>query len=62
MRERAGPTLIPALAMLIVAGAVLFVSSAEWLRVSAAVALLVGIALGVLAVATPAFLEADADE
>ncbi len=60
MRARPGPTFIPALIVLGVAGAVLFLVSAEWLRVASALALIVGIALGVFAIATPAFLVADA--
>lgn len=59
MRARPGPTFIPALIVLGVAGAVLFLVSAEWLRVASALALIAGIALGVFAIATPEFLAAD---
>jgi uncharacterized membrane protein YpjA len=60
--KHAGPTLLPALVILVVFGAVLFLSSATWLQLIAALAMLVGVALGVWAIATPAFLEADADD
>lgn len=62
MKARPGPTFLPALALLIVAGAVLFISEATWLRMTAAVFLLGGVALGVFAIATPEFLATDADE
>ncbi len=51
-----------ALAALIGGGAVLFLSEATWLQVAAAAVLLVGVALGVAAIATPDFLEADRPE
>jgi hypothetical protein len=62
VKARPGPTFIPALALLIVAGAVLFLSEATWLRMTAAVFVLGGVALGVFAIATPEFLAADVDE
>jgi hypothetical protein len=62
VKARPGPTFIPALAMLVVAGAVLFLSEATWLQMTAAVFVLGGVALGVFAIATPEFLAADADE
>lgn len=48
--------------MLGVAGLVLFLADADWLRLTAALVLLAGIALGVFAIATPEFLAADCDE
>jgi hypothetical protein len=60
--ERGGPTFWPALAILVVAGAVMFVSEATWLQATMAFFLLIGIALAVFAVATPEFLERDAEE
>jgi hypothetical protein len=60
--KRGGPTFWPALIVLVVAGAVLFLSDATWLELIAAICLIVGIALGVFAVATPEFLERDAEE
>jgi len=62
VKARPGPTFIPALALLIVAGAVLFLSEATWLRMTAAVFVLGGVALGVFAIATPEFLAGDAEE
>jgi hypothetical protein len=62
VKARPGPTFIPALAVLVVAGAVLFLSEATWLRMTAAVFVLGGVALGVFAIATPEFLAADAEE
>ena len=60
--KRGGPTFWPALAILVVAGAVLFLSEATWLEATMAFFLLLGIALAVFAVATPEFLERDAEE
>jgi hypothetical protein len=60
--KRGGPTFWPALAILVVAGAVLFLSEATWLQATMAFLLLLGIALAVFAVATPEFLERDAEE
>jgi hypothetical protein len=60
--KRGGPTFWPALAILVVAGAVLFLSDATWLQATMAFFLLLGIALAVFAVATPEFLERDAEE
>lgn len=57
--SRGGPTLPAALATLGIGGATLFLSEVTWLQMSAAVVLLIGIALGVAAIATPEFLEAD---
>jgi hypothetical protein len=57
--KHAGPTLLPAVVILVVFGAILFLSSATWLQVIAAVAMLVGVALAVWAIATPDFLEGD---
>lgn len=62
MKARPGPTFLPALALLVFAGAVLFFSEATWLRLTAAVFVLGGVALGVFAIATPEFLAADAEE
>jgi hypothetical protein len=60
--KSAGPTFWPALIVLVVAGGILFVSEVTWLQVTMAVFLLVGIALGVFAIATPEFLERDAED
>jgi hypothetical protein len=60
--RRGGPTFWPALILLVVAGGVLFVSEVTWLQMTMAVFLIVGIALGVFAVATPEFLERDAED
>jgi hypothetical protein len=60
--RRAGATFWPALAVLVVSGGVLFVSETTWLQLSMAILLIVGIALGVFAIATPEFLERDADD
>ena len=62
MRPPAGPTFAPALVVLGGAGVVLFFADADWLRLVAALLLLVGVALGVFAVATPEFLAADEDD
>ena len=62
MRARPGRTFVPALVLLGVAGAVLFVTETTWLQMTAAVFVLGGVALGVFAIATPEFLAADADE
>ena len=58
----AGPTFVPAVAVLVVAGGVLFFASATWLELAMASLLIVGIALGVFAIATPEFLEHDAED
>jgi hypothetical protein len=60
--RRGGPTFWPALIVLVVAGGVLFVAEVTWLQMLMATFLLVGIALGVFAIATPEFLERDAEE
>jgi hypothetical protein len=60
--KRGGPTFWPALVILVVAGAVMFVSETTWLQATMAFFLLIGIALAVFAVATPEFLERDAEE
>jgi len=60
--KRAGPTFWPALGLLVVCGGILFVSEATWLRLTMAILMIVGIALGVFAIATPEFLERDAEE
>jgi hypothetical protein len=60
--KHAGPTFFPALATLLIAGAVLFVSEAVWLQMTSAVVLVVGIALGVFAIATPEFLADDVED
>lgn len=57
--SRGGPTLPAALAALGIGGVTLFFSEVTWLQMSAAVVLLIGIGLGVAAIATPEFLEAD---
>jgi hypothetical protein len=57
--SRAGRLFLPALAIAVVGGAVLFLSSVTWLEVIGASVLLFGAALIVGAIATPAFLEAD---
>jgi hypothetical protein len=62
IKAHGGPTLLPALATLGIGGAVLFLSEATWLQMTAAVVLVIGIALGVFAIATPEFLEADHDD
>jgi hypothetical protein len=58
----AGPRLLPALAIAVVGGAVLFLSSATWLEVTGASVLLIGAALIVGQIATPEFLERDLGE
>jgi hypothetical protein len=55
----AGPGFLPSLAVAVVGGAVLFLSSVTWLEVTGASVLLVGAALIVRAIATPEFLEKD---
>ena len=60
--NRPGPTFLPALIGLLAGGAVLFLAEANWLRVCAAVALLVAVALAVFAVATPEFVAADRED
>jgi hypothetical protein len=60
--KHAGPRFIPALVIAAVGGAVLFFSSATWLEVLGASTLLIGAALVVGAIATPEFLEADAED
>jgi len=54
-----GPRLIPAVLIAVVGGAVLFLSSATWLEVTAATVLLIGAALIIANIATPEFLERD---
>ena len=61
-RKRGGPTFWPALIVLVVAGAIMFLAQVTWLEATMAIFLLVGIALGVFAVATPEFLEGDPDD
>ncbi|MFL5871466.1 MAG: hypothetical protein ACJ75R_10315 [Solirubrobacterales bacterium] len=58
----AGPTFWPALGLLVVCGAVLFISETTWLQLTMAVLVIVGIALAVFAIATPEFLERDAED
>jgi prepilin signal peptidase PulO-like enzyme (type II secretory pathway) len=60
--RRGGPTFWPALSVLVVSGGVLFFAEVTWLQMLMAVCLLVGIALGVFAIATPEFLEGDAED
>lgn len=61
--RRAGRGFLPAVAVAALGGAVLFLSSATWLEVTGASVLLIGAALVVNAIVTPAFLEGDqADE
>jgi len=62
LKRGGGATFWPALVVLVIAGGILFVSSATWLQLTMAVLLLLGIALGVFAIATPEFLERDAQE
>ncbi len=62
MRARPGPTAVPALLILGIFGALLFFTGSEALRLISALALLVGIALAVAAVATPDFMESDVDD
>lgn len=57
--KHGGPHLIPALAVAVVGGLVLFLSSATWLEVTGASVLLIGAALIVANIATPEFLERD---
>ena len=59
--KHAGPTFIPALIILVVFGAILFISEVTWLQLPAALAMLVGAFLAVRAIVTPEFLERDAD-
>jgi hypothetical protein len=60
--RHAGPTFWPALGLLIVSGAALFFSEVTWLQLAMAVLVLVGVALAVFAIATPEFLEHDAED
>jgi CHASE2 domain-containing sensor protein len=60
--KHGGRTVLPALVILVVFGAVLFLSSATWLQLIAALGMLVGVALGVWGIATPEFLEGDREE
>lgn len=60
--KRAGRTFVPALIALGAGGLTLFLSEVLWLQVPAAALLLVGVALGVAAIATPEFLERDLDD
>jgi hypothetical protein len=60
--RHAGPTFWPALGLLVVAGGILFFSEVTWLQLTMAILLLVGIALAVFAIATPEFLERDAED
>jgi hypothetical protein len=62
LKRGGGATFWPALVVLVIAGGILFVSSATWLQLTMAVLLLIGVALGVFAIATPEFLERDAEE
>ena len=55
------PGFVPALVAILAGGAVLFVAEATWLRLCAAVVLLVAVAVAVFAVATPEFVAADDD-
>ena len=59
--KHAGPTFLPALVILVVFGAILFISTATWLQLIAALTMLVGVALAARGIATPAFLESDAE-
>jgi hypothetical protein len=59
--KRAGPTFWPAIGLLVVPGAILFVSETTWLQMTMASLVIVGIALAVFAIATPEFLERDAE-
>jgi hypothetical protein len=60
--SHAGRSLLPALGVAVVGGAVLFFSSATWLEVAGASVLLIGAGLIVGAIATPGFLESDREE
>lgn len=60
--REAEPTFWPALGLLVVSGAVLFFSETTWLQLTMAILLLVGVALAVFAIATPEFLESDAED
>ena len=60
--NRPGRTFVPALVGLLAGGAVLFLAEANWLRVCAALVLLVAAAVAVFAVATPEFVAADGDD
>ena len=62
MKARPGPTVMPALAILTIFGAILFFTGSETLRLISALALLVGIALAVTAIATPEFMERDVED
>ncbi len=62
MKARPGPTAVPALAILTIFAAILFFTGSEALRLISALALLVGIALAVAAVATPEFMERDVED
>jgi hypothetical protein len=59
--KHAGPTFLPALLILVVFGAILFIASATWLQLISALAMLVGVGLAVRGIATPAFLEGDVE-
>jgi hypothetical protein len=58
----AGPHLIRAVAIAVIGGLVLFLSSATWLEVTGASVLLIGATLVVGQIATPEFLERDLGE
>jgi hypothetical protein len=60
--RHAGPRFLPALAVATVGAAVLFFSSTTWLEVTGASLLLIGAALLVGAIATPAFLQEDQED
>jgi cell division protein FtsW (lipid II flippase) len=59
--KHAGPTFIPAVIILVVFGAILFIAEVTWLQLPAALVMLVGVFLLVRAIVTPEFLERDAD-
>jgi hypothetical protein len=59
--KSAGRIFIPAVAVAAIGAVVLFLSSATWLEVTGATALVAGAALIVGSIATPAFLEADGE-
>lgn len=51
-----------AIAALVLGGAALFLSEAEYLRVISATVLVAGVALGVFAIATPEFLGREGED
>ena len=60
--KRGGPTLPFGLAAFAIGGGTLFLAEVTWLQMSAAMVMLLGVALTVAGIATPEFLEASEEE